>query len=157
MHPGLTDFARPAAAAATASRDGRGPGLQAGAVARPAAGTAPTQLGLPDRAATAAEASERARARQQARYELQIRQRVNGMLEFPKPLALRLEQGETVVYFAVGADGRLSEGPRVLKSSGFAEFDSAAIQAVRRAAPFPAMPFSVPMRMAVTFDNPVIR
>jgi TonB family protein len=157
LHPGLTDFARPAATAATASRDGRGPGLQAGAVARPAAGTAPTQLGLPDRAATAAEAIARARARQQARYELQIRQRVNDVLEFPKPLALRLEQGETVVYFAVGTDGRLSEGPRVLKSSGFAEFDSAAIQAVRRAAPFPAMPFSVPMRMAVTFDNPVIR
>jgi protein TonB len=153
----LTDFTRPTATAAAANRDGRGPGLQAGAVARPAAGTAPTQLGLPDRAATAAEAIARARARQQARYELQIRQRVNDVLEFPKPLALRLEQGETVVYFAVGTDGRLSEGPRVLKSSGFAEFDSAAIQAVRRAAPFPAMPFSVPMRMAVTFDNPVIR
>ena len=100
--------------------------------------------------------SGRARASRRA-TSCEIRQRVNGVLEFPKPLALRLEQGETVVYFAVGADGRLSEGPRVLKSSGFAEFDSAAIQAVRRAAPFPAMPFSVPMRMAVTFDNPVIR
>ena len=55
------------------------------------------------------------------------------------------------------ADGRLSEGPRVVKSSGFAEFDSAAIQAVRRAAPFPAMTFSVSMHMTVTFDNPVIR
>lgn len=157
LHPGLTDFTRPSAPGVTASRDGRGPGLQAGAVARPAAGTAPTQLGLPDRDAAAAEAIERARERQYARYQLEIKQRVNRVLEFPKPLALRLEQGETVVYFAVGADGRLAEGPRVLKSSGFAEFDSAAIQAVRRAAPFPVMPFAVPMRMAVTFDNPVIR
>jgi protein TonB len=157
LHPGLTDFTRPSATAAAANRDGRGPALQAGAVARPSAGTAPTQLGLPDRAASAAELIERARARQQARYQLEIQQRVNRVLEFPKPLALRLEQGETVVYFAVGADGRLSEGPRVLKSSGFAEFDSAAIQAVRRAAPFPSMAFAVPMRMAVTFDNPVIR
>ena len=62
---------------------------------------------------------------------------------FPKPLALRLEQGATIVYFVVGVDGRVSEGPRVVKSSGFDEFDSAAVRAVRRAAPFPPMPIDV--------------
>jgi len=157
LHPGLTDFSRPASPAVAAGRDGRGPALQAGAVARPASGTAPSELGLPDRAVSAAEVAERARARQYARYMLEIRQRVNETLQFPKPLALRLEQGETVVYFVVGTDGRLADGPRVTKSSGFAEFDSAAIQAVRRAAPFPRMPFLVPMSMPVIFDNPVIR
>ena len=60
------------------------------------------------------------------------------MREFPKALALRLEQGETIVEFVVGVDGRLGDGPRVVKSSGFEEFDSAALRAVRRAAPFPA-------------------
>jgi len=156
-HPGLTDFTRPASPATIAGSEGRGPGARAGAVARPASGTAPSELGAPNRDAAAAEANERARARRYQRFELEIRQRVNRVLEFPKPLALRMEQGVTIVYFVVGADGRVSEGPRVVKSSGFDEFDSAAVQAVRRAAPFPPMPFVMPMSMSVIFDNPVIR
>ena len=157
LHPGLTDFTRPASPAVAASHDGRGPGSRAGAVARPTSGTAPIELGLPDRDAAAAEANERARARRYQRYELEIQQRINKALEFPKPLALRLEQGLTVVYFVVGANGQLADGPRVVKSSGFAEFDTAAVRAVRRAAPFPPMPVVVPMSMSVIFDNPVIR
>jgi TonB family protein len=157
LHPGLTDFTRPSAPSTTASSEGRGPGARPGAVARPASGNAPAALGAPDRDAAAAEANERARARRYQRYELEIRQRVKGVLEFPKPLALRMEQGVTIVYFVVGADGRVSDGPRVVKSSGFYEFDSAALQAVRRAAPFPPMPFVLPMSMSVIFDNPVIR
>jgi protein TonB len=156
-HPGLTDFTRPAAPAATAGPDGRGPGAHAGAVARPSAGNAASQLGLPNRDVAAVEVAERARARLYQRYELAIRQRVNDMFDFPKRLALRLEQGVTVVYFAVGADGRITDGPRVVKSSGFDEFDKAAMGMVRRAAPFPAMPFVIPISMSVIFDNPVIR
>jgi TonB family protein len=158
-HPGLTDFTRPAAPATTAAREneGRGSALHAGAVSRPTSGTAPSELGVPDRQAAAAEANERARARGYERCRQEIRQRVKRVLEFPKPLALRMEQGVTVVYFVVGADGRLAEGPRVVKSSGFDEFDSAAVRAVRHAAPFPAMPFAVSLSMEVIFDNPVIR
>jgi TonB family protein len=126
-------------------------------VARPTNGTAASELGAPDRDATAAELNERARARRYERYELEIRQRVNRVLEFPKPLALRLEQGVTIVYFVVGTDGRVADGPRVVKSSGFEEFDSAAVRAVRRGAPFPPMPVMLPMSMSVIFDNPVIR
>ncbi len=64
--------------------------------------------------------------------------------------------------FVVDVNGRLGDGPRVIKSSGFEEFDAAAVRAVRRAAPFPPMPdpgkahpLSVSLR--VTFDNPVVR
>jgi len=156
-HPGLTDFNRPSAPAATPAVDGRGPGSRAGAVARPATGDAPSTLGAPDREATAAEVMARERARRYQRYQLEIRQRVSRVLEFPKPLALRLEQGVTVVYFVIGTDGRLAEGPRVVKSAGFEEFDRAALQAVRRAAPFSAMPFALPVSMPVIFENPVIR
>lgn len=156
-HPGLTDFTRPAAPSVTAAHDGRGPGARSGAVARPASGNAPSELGVPDRDATAAEAAERARARQYARYELEIQDRVKKNFFFPKRLALQLEQGTTVLYFVVRADGRLADGPRVVKSSGFDEFDKAAIEMVRRTAPFPQMPFNVPISMSVTFDNPVIR
>ena len=78
-------------------------------------------------------------------------------VDFPRQLAIRLEQGVTVVSFVVAADGRVIDGPRVVKSSGFAEFDSAALHAVRRAAPFPPMPFTLPVSTTVIFDNPVIR
>jgi protein TonB len=156
-HPGLTDFTRPAAPAAAANADGRGPGAHAGAVARPSAGSAASELGAPNRDIAAVDVAERARARLYQRYELGIKQRVHDMFDFPKRLALRLEQGVTVVYFVVGADGRISDGPRVVKSSGFDEFDRAAIGMVRRAAPFPPMPFVIPISMSVIFDNPVIR
>ena len=157
LHPGLTDFDRPSAPAKTAAADGKGPGARAGAVARPSNGVAPRARGAPDRAETAADVEQRARARRYDRYELEIRQRVSRALEFPKALALRLEQGETIVYFVVGMDGRLADGPRVIKSAGFDEFDRAAVQAVRRAAPFPPSPKVRPFNLPVTFDNPVIR
>jgi len=162
LHPGLTDFSRPAAPAPEPSHEGRGAASQPGAVARPAAGTAAAQLGAPNPKVVGPDVAERTLERHYQRYKLEIRQRVNGVLEFPKALALRLEQGETIVYFVVGVEGRLSEGPWVVKSSGFQEFDSAAIRAVRRAAPFPPMPDAsnarpLPVSMPVTFDNPVVR
>ena len=156
-HPGLTDFSRPFAPASTPAADGRGPAAHPGAVARPASGSAPSEQGAPDREAASAEVNERARARRYATYMLGIQQRVQKGVDFPRQLAIRLEQGVTVVRFIVAADGHLVDGPRVVKSSGFAEFDSAALQAVQRAAPFPPMPFQVPMTMSVIFDNPVIR
>jgi len=157
IHPGLTDFTRPSAPAKTAATGGHGPGARAGAVARPARGEAPSELGAPDRDANAAEVQQRARARQYDRYYAELKQRVNRALEFPKALALRLEQGEAIVYFVVGTDGRLADGPRVVKSAGFDEFDRAAVDAVRRAAPFPPTPTVRPINLPVTFDNPVIR
>ena len=140
LHPGLTDFSRSAAPSPDRSPEGRGPALQPGAVARAASGAAPAQLGAPNPAAVGPDVAERTLERHYQRYKLEIGQRVNGVLEFPKALALRLEQGETIVYFVVGVEGRLSEGPRVVKSSGFQEFDSAALRAVRRAAPFRPCP-----------------
>ena len=157
LHPGRTDFNRPAAPAALAANEGRGPGASAGAVARPASGTAPSALGAPDREATAAELAERARARRYARYVLEIQNRVHNAVVFPRNLLIRLEQGVTIVSFVVGADGRVIDGPRVVKSSGFDDFDRAALQGVRRAAPFPPMPFVVPVSATITFENPVIR
>ncbi len=161
-HPGITDFSRPAAAAAVAAQTGRGPSDAPGAVARPSAGTAPSELGAPAPQEASLVLDERTQDRRYQRYYQEISQRVARVREFPKSLALRLEQGETIVRFVVGVDGRLREGPRVVKSSGFSEFDSAAVQAVKRAAPFPPMPDPstarpVPVSLRQIFDNPVIR
>jgi TonB family protein len=156
-HPGRTDFNRSAAPAARPTSEGRGPGAHAGAVARPTSGTAASELGAPNRDALAADVAERARARRYAPYVLQIRNRVQDAVVFPRHLLIRLEQGVSVVSFVVGADGRVIDGPRLVKSSGFDDFDRAALQAVQRAAPFPPMPYVVPVSATINFENPVIR
>jgi len=162
LHPGLTDFTRASALRAAAAADGRGPATTPGAVARPSAGSAPAEFGARDPQAPGLEVSDRTLDRRYQRYIQEVSQRVRRIREFPKALALRLEQGETIVQFVVGIDGRLGDGPRVMKSSGFEEFDAAAVRAVRRAAPFPPMPDPgsarpLPVSLRVTFDNPVVR
>jgi protein TonB len=162
LHPGRTDFSRPTALTNAGDTPGAGPGTAPGAVSHPSAGTAPQALGARHPGAIGPEVSERTLDRRYDRYLLEIQQRVNRIREFPKALALRLEQGETIVRFVVGVDGRLGEGPYVVKSSGFDEFDGAALRAVRRAAPFPAMPDPMTARpqafsLRVMFDNPVVR
>ena len=73
-----------------------------------------------------------------------------------------MEQGETVVYFVVGVEGQAIRWPVGREIFGIHEFDSAAVRAVRRAAPFQPMPDGsnarpLPVSMPVTFDNPVVR
>src|SRR5262249_38329124 len=136
-HPGLTDFSHAGTAAPRDGRDGRGPGLAPGAAPLAATGTAPRALGVPPPAELGAALAGLARAREYDRYGQEIQRRVQRVLVFPKVLALRLEQGETVINFAVRPDGWVAEGPRVVKSSGFQEFDVEAVQAVLRAAPYP--------------------
>ncbi len=162
LHPGLTDFSRPAAPRAVAFAEGSGPSQTPGAVTRPASGTAPAELGARAPRTIDVDVDERTADRRYQRYFQEILRRVNAVNDFPKALALRLEQGETIVEFVVGADGRLIDGPRVLKGAGFQEFDAAALRKVRRAAPFPPLPSpgatrSLRMSLRVTFDNPVVR
>jgi protein TonB len=162
LHPGLTDFSRASAPGPAAAIDGHGPATTPGVVSRPSAGSAPAELGARDPQAMGVEVSERTLDRRYQHYIQEVSLRVRRIREFPKALALRLEQGETIVQFVVGVDGRLGEGLRVIKSSGFEEFDAAAIRAVRRAAPFPPMPDPGSARplgvsLRVTFDNPVVR
>jgi TonB family protein len=160
--PGIADFSHPAATAKIDTTNGQGPGLDPGAGARPSAGAAPSETGATAIDQRGPAVSERTRDRRYDRYIQEIVGRVNRERVFPKALALRLEQGETIVFFTLRADGKISDGVRVVKSSGFDEFDSEAVRAVLRAAPFPPMPDPatarpIPMSMRVGFDNPVVR
>jgi protein TonB len=162
LHPGITDFTRAAAPQPIALAEGRGPSDSPGAVSRPVVGSAPAELGARNPRELGRQIDERTIDRRYDRYIEEIRQRVRRIREFPRSLAVRLLEGETIVVFVVDVNGRLGDGPRVIKSSGFEEFDAAALRAVRRAAPFPPMPdpakdhpLSVSLR--VIFDNPVVR
>ncbi|WP_036170105.1 TonB family protein [Massilia sp. 9096] len=73
---------------------------------------------------------------------MQKRIEETGTLNFPQQNGSKL-YGELVVYIPVFQDGSLYEkegGPRIERSSGNAALDKAALQIVRRAAPFGAFP-----------------
>jgi TonB family protein len=158
-HPGVTDFSHAGVTAAVDARQGRGPGEAPGAVARATSGTAPAVYGARTPQELAAEVAERTRERLYDRYRQEIQRRVQNVLVFPKVLALRLEQGEAVVTFMVRPDGGLGDGPHLVKSSGFQEFDAEAVKAVLRAAPFPRRSETngISLSMPVTFENPLVR
>ena len=162
LHPGIIDFSRASAPRPIALADGRGPSGSPGAVSRPAVGVAPNELGARHPRDSGPDVDERTLDRRYQHYVQEINLRVQRVLEFPQRLKVRLEQGESIVTFAIDANGRLGEGPRVVKSSGFEEFDAAAVRAVRRSAPFPPLPDSGGVRpfvvsLRVKFDNPVVR
>lgn len=158
-HPSIMDLTL--AAVSGTSAEGRGPSDMPGASRRASKGTSPAPPGF---RSTSDGAGEQARARERLyrRYNQEIEARVNQALVFPRTLAIRLEQGETVVRFAVLADGKVGDSVHVVKSSGFAEFDQAALNAVRKASPFPPIldphiPRPLQVSLPVTFSNPVIR
>ncbi len=157
-HPGITDLTLAAAPGIGAT--GRGPADQPGAVPRATIGAAPSRFGQPGPAG--AGDNQRTEERRYDRYKQQIHSRVDRARDFPRALALRLEQGETLLRFIVLPDGSLGDGIQVIKSSGFTEFDQAAVDAVRKASPFGPMPdpgraTSLPVNLLVKFPNPVVR
>lgn len=90
-------------------------------------------------------------------------QRIDSIVKFPRHLALGLEQGEVVVTFTLFANGSIGD-VRLLKSSGFYEFDDELTRALRVAAPFGPVPTALrghADRVGVTapykFKNPLIR
>lgn len=154
-HPGLMDLSA-ASTSGPGAQPGRGPGDHPGATDRASPGQAPSPNGtdavfLGDRDGHGA--AEQARAR----YELEIRRRVARVLRFPPRLALQLEQGESIVEFTVGPDGRVQGDIRLIKSAGFDEFDREARAAVLRAAPFPPAGRLYSFCLRVPFENPVVR
>jgi TonB family protein len=158
-NPSITDLTLATVSGNT--REGRGPADTPGVVARAGTGQAPALAGMRSTAAGSGD-QQATQERIYDRYKLEIRSRVDRALVWPRRLAIRLEQGETILRFVVQPDGKLAGEIQVSKSSGFVEFDQAALDAVRKASPFPPMPNqaqarALPVALRVPFLNPVIR
>jgi TonB family protein len=153
--PGPVDFSH--ASALGAGDTNRGPAPRPGAVARPTRGRAAAVEGALAEVEEGADVSVSAQGRERYLYEREIRRRAADVLRFPRNLALALEQGETIVRFVVGADGRIYGGVAVVKSAGFREFDQEAVRAVRVAAPYPRMRGALTVMMRFPFANPLVR
>ena len=86
-----------------------------------------------------------------ASWERQVSRRLAGALRYPR--AANGERGEVVVRFTVAAQGSAS-GLQVVRSSGSAVLDRAALETVSRAAPFPPIPAGAGFA-SKTFDFPL--
>lgn len=72
-------------------------------------------------------------------YHRAVWQRIEARKAYPLLARKRHWEGKVTVDFVIGPDGRLLES-RIGASSGYDELDRAALEAVRRAEPFPAPP-----------------
>jgi TonB family protein len=97
------------------------------------------------------------------RWITEQRARIRKALVFPLARALAKDQGTTIYRVIVQRNGRLSGTPRLIRSSGFADFDAAAQAAIRHATPFPPLPKglapeqeSFAILIPIAFDNPMV-
>lgn len=97
------------------------------------------------------------------RWLLDQRRRVADRLAFPRERMLAMDQGTTVCRVKVRRDGSFEAAPELVRSSGFGDLDSAALAAIRRAAPFQPLPAELApgvgvleVTMPVRFHNPMV-
>jgi TonB family protein len=153
--PAKLELSRPTSPGAATS--GHGPGALG--YSPTAAGAAPVPTGapnLPDARTLALATFQRA----YDHYLSRVKQKVDPLWEFPRELALRMEQGDVLVGFTIRRDGSVRD-LRVLKGSGFPQFDKNVLAAIKKAAPFEPLPETLGPVLHVTapFEgaNPAIR
>ncbi|RLB45930.1 MAG: hypothetical protein DRJ42_28840 [Deltaproteobacteria bacterium] len=98
------------------------------------------------------------------RWYLALERRVRSRLTFPRARMVAMDQGLSVVRFVVNPNGTIVGRPSLVRSSGFDDFDAAAVAAIVEAAPFAPLPPELSagverhaVRMAVEHSNPMIR
>jgi TonB family protein len=93
-------------------------------------------------------------------YLSDVKRKVHPLWEMPREMVLKLEQGDVLVGYTIRRDGTVKD-VKVLKTSGWKEFDQNVVAAIRRAAPFGRLPevFGDELRVTSMFEgaNPVVR
>lgn len=93
-------------------------------------------------------------------YVARVKQKVDPLWEFPRELAIKMEQGDVLIGFVIRKDGTVRD-VRVLKGSGFPSFDKNVLNAIKKASPFPPLPETLGSELRVTApfegSNPAIR
>lgn len=82
-------------------------------------------------------------------YASQVRDRIERHKQFPAQAKRLRRTGRAAVSFTINADGSIA-GLVIAESSGTSALDDAALQAVRDAAPFPAVPAALGIQLAFT-------
>jgi len=161
-NPGAFELTRPRAGGGPDGSGVAGPVAAAGVSAR---GTGANDSTAALRAAVrqAPVVSAPTYARRQNPYFRKMYARMDRLIQFPRELALNMDQGEVVVRFTLHADGRVGD-ISVEKSSGFQKFDDEVTRAVSRGGPFGRVPDEIigrrtqmTVRAPYLFRNPLIR
>jgi protein TonB len=84
-------------------------------------------------------------------YRKEMKQRVERNLRYPLAARLAGETGSAGVRFSIAPDGSVRSAA-IRKSSGHPDLDAAALDAIRRASPFPSPPFDREMEFSTTFN-----
>ena len=159
--PRAFELTKPRAGGAVEASGVNGPRLADGVSARGTAGRSSTAA---LRAAVErSDAPSSTRARRQNPYFRKMYGRLDSLIEFPRELALSMDQGEVVVRFTLLRSGQVRD-VSVEKSSGYDEFDSEVAGAVTRGGPFGKVPVAIigerteiTVRAPYAFKNPLIR
>ncbi|MFM2417806.1 MAG: hypothetical protein RL385_2529 [Pseudomonadota bacterium] len=92
------------------------------------------------------------------------RARVAEHLAFPKARALAMDQGQAIVVLKVRRSGSFATQPALYRSSGHADFDAAALHAVRAAGELAPLPEELlpgqavfSLLLPIRFENPMVR
>jgi protein TonB len=75
-----------------------------------------------------------------ARYADLVRRRVDERKDYPYAARRQAQEGSVVVRFSLSRDGRLAGEPELEKSCRYQKLNQAALEAVRRASPYPEFP-----------------
>ncbi|MFO0680654.1 MAG: energy transducer TonB [Sandaracinus sp.] len=93
-----------------------------------------------------------------------LHQRVDRVLEFPRARQLAMDQGTSVFRLVVRRDGSLDAPPRLIRSSGFTDLDTAARTALDRSLPLDPVPSGlfvgraqIEITVPIEFWNPMAR
>jgi TonB family protein len=92
------------------------------------------------------------------------RRRIERALVFPRERQLAMDQGTAVYRLTVRRNGTLADAPRLLRRSGHADLDRAALAAIRESVPFDPIPpdlapsyEAIRVTLALQFSNPMVR
>jgi TonB family protein len=145
----------------------RGPG--AGGVDDPNGGLSPSGLGrgaraLPYLPGLGDASALDTRDARYLRWFVEQKERVQNEVSFPKARALSKDQGVSIYRVVVRRDGKLAGAPYLVRSSGYPDFDQAAVVAIRRASPFSPLPErllpdadDLTLLIPVAFSNPMVQ
>jgi periplasmic protein TonB len=88
-------------------------------------------------------------------YTRMVRSRIEAEKHYPLGARRREQTGEVVVRFSIDRYGQIMEGPEVYKPSRYTALNNAALEAVKKAVPFPGFPEELEQeRMA--FEVPIL-
>lgn len=91
-------------------------------------------------------------------YLTKVAKKIQTHISYPKEMKTKGVEGVSWIAFVIMQSGEIREGSlEVYKSSGYAAFDSSAMESVRKSTPFEKPSEELPVNVAISFDVEIAR